>query len=77
MNMRAPFVLRHSLFACHEALLLTYTLLPAPCLLLLARERFFVHDVWHLCRVSAVISFEHVNQSLHRAPGHAFVRIDI
>ena len=31
-------------------------------------KRFLVHDVWHFGRVAAVVSFQHVNQSLARTP---------
>src|SRR5437773_12107129 len=39
-------------------------------------KRFLVHNVWHLGRVAAVIPFQHVDQCLDGAPGHAFVGID-
>src|SRR4249920_840727 len=38
---------------------------------------FFVYDVWHLCRIAAIVAFENVDQSLHTPAGHAFVRINI
>ncbi len=41
----------------------------------LFRERFFVHHVGHLGDVAAVVSFQHVNQSLHSASSHTFVWI--
>ena len=40
-------------------------------------ERFFVHDVRHLCRIAAVVAFENVDESLYTAARHAFVWIDI
>jgi hypothetical protein len=40
-------------------------------------ERFFIHDVRHFGRVTVVIAFENVDQSLYAAASHAFVWIDI
>src|SRR5215472_10429708 len=38
-------------------------------------ERLLVHHVRHPGDVPAVVAFQHVNQTLHRLPGHAFSRI--
>src|ERR1019366_195176 len=35
-------------------------------------ESFFIHHVGHLGEVSPVVPFQHVDQSLHTASGHAF-----
>jgi hypothetical protein len=38
-------------------------------------ESLFVYHVRHLGNVAAVVSFQHVDQSLDAAPSHAFIRI--
>jgi hypothetical protein len=48
-----------------------------PAAVILRDERFFVHDVRHLCRIAAVVAFENVDESLYAAAGHAFVWVDI
>jgi len=40
-------------------------------------KRFFVHDVRHFCRITAVVAFENVDESLYAAARHAFGWIDI
>src|ERR1017187_2156340 len=45
---------------------------PSPRLL---REGFFVYHVGHLGDVASVVPFQHVDQSLHAAAGHAFIGI--
>src|SRR5579859_6407215 len=38
-------------------------------------ERFFIHHVRHLLDISTVVFLQHIDQALHTASGHAFVRI--
>ncbi len=41
----------------------------------LLREGFLIYHVRHLGDVAAVVPFQHVDQALHAASGHAFVGI--
>src|ERR1035437_8562545 len=41
----------------------------------LFREGFLIHHIRHLRNIAAVVAFQHVNQSLDAASGHAFVGI--
>src|SRR4030095_3761551 len=50
-------------------------LLPAPCPLLLARERFLIHYIGHLARITTVVPFQHIDHCLHRTSSHPFVGI--
>ena len=39
-------------------------------------KRLFIHNIGHFCYVSAVVSFQHIHQTLDAAARHAFVGID-
>ncbi len=42
---------------------------------MLLLEGFFVDDVRHLADISAIVLFQNVNQTLHAAARHPFIRI--
>jgi len=48
-----------------------YSLLPAP-----LDPRFLVHHIRHLRGIPPVISFQHINDCLDRAPSHPFFGIN-
>src|SRR5215469_12677508 len=43
----------------------------------LSWKRFFVHNVRHFCRITAVVALENIDESLHAAACHALFWIDV
>src|SRR5215469_6732977 len=69
VRMECCFIRRWTL-SVRRSLLLTSELLTSI-------KGFFVHDIWHLRRIAAIISLQNVNEPLDAAAGHAFVGINI
>ena len=42
---------------------------------LILGECFLIYDVWHLADVTAVISFQDIDQSLNTTSGHTFIGV--